>query len=207
MHVVDTAEDTIRVVVVDDHPALRAGLRSLLDHEPGLTCIAAAADERELQRIIGLSAVDVVIMDYALGRGDGLGACYRVKQRRRPPAVVLYSAYADDAFAVPAALAQADGVVPKSAPVEVLLDVIRAAAIGRTGLPVPDPEAIAAACSRLPDDDLAVVGLLFARVSTAEIADTLDISPEDVRSRALRIIGRMQATDRTSPAPGELVLT
>ena len=165
--------DPSRVVVVDDHPALRAGLRSLLEHEPGLRCLTAVPDERELHRVLGVADADVVIMDYALGRGDGLGAGYRVKQRRRAPAVVLYSAYVDDAFAVPAALAQADGVVPKSAPVEVLLDAVRAVAAGYARLPTPDAE---------------------------EIAETLDIPAQEVRSQAQRIIGRMQAADRLGDA-------
>jgi DNA-binding NarL/FixJ family response regulator len=193
-----TSADPTRVVIVDNHPALRAALRSLLEHEPGLRCIAAVADERELHRIE--RDVDVVIMDYALGRGDGLGACYRVKQRRRPPAVVLYSAYADDSSVVPAALAQADGVVPKSAPVAVLLDVVRAVATGCSRVPTPDSETIAAACSRLADEDLAVAELLLARVTAAEIAQRLDIPVSEARARALRIIAKMQAGDR-SPTP------
>ena len=135
-------------------------------------------------------------MDYALTRGDGLSACFRLKQRPHPPGVVLYSAYVDDIFAVPATLAQADAIVSKSDPVEVLLAAIDAVAAGETQVPSPDPEVIEAASSRLDAEDLPIVGMLFARVRVGDIATTLGVEPREVRARALRIIGEMQAHDR-----------
>src|SRR4051812_46902574 len=180
---------SISILTVDDHPALRAGLRGLLEQEPGLELIATVADEREMTEAIRRDHPDVVVLDYALGRGDGLSACFRLKQRPNPPAVVLYSGYVDPVFAVPAAIAQADAIVPKHAPVAVLLDAIRAAALGSALLPAPDPELVHAASSRLRDDDLPVIGMLFARVPVREIAETLESSPGDIRRQALRIIG------------------
>ena len=118
----------IAVLVVDDHPALRAGLLGLLEQEPGIRCVGAVADERGMVRAVRRERPDVVVLDYALGRGDGLGACFRLKQRPDPPAVVLYSGYVDGVFAVPAAVAQADAIVVKSAPVQGLLDAVRTVA-------------------------------------------------------------------------------
>lgn len=191
----------ISILVVDDHPALRAGLRGLLEHEPGICSVRMVADEREMFRAVQQRRPDVVVLDYALGRGDGLSACFRLKQRPDPPAVVLYSGYADDVFAVPAAVAQADAAVPKSAPVEDLLEAIRAAAAGQTAVSHPDPELMHAASARLHDDDLPVLGMLLVRVPVPEIAETLDTTPADVRARGLRIIGAMQAADRIGGRP------
>jgi DNA-binding NarL/FixJ family response regulator len=188
--------EPVTVLVVDDHPALRAGLAGLLEQEPGFACIGAVAGEAELARRLADGRPDVVVLDYALRQGDGLTTCFRLKQRSDPPGVVLYSAYADDVLAVPAAVAQADAVVSKTAPVEVLLGAIRAIAGGTAEAPSPEPEEIEAACSRLPAGDLPVVGMLFARVSVAEIARTLGTTRADVRNRALRAIGEMQAGDR-----------
>ena len=78
---------------------------------------------------------------------------------------MLYSAYVDDIFAVPATLAQADAIVSKNDPVAVLLAAIDAVAAGETQVPSPDPEVIEAASSRLEADDLPIVGMLFARVA------------------------------------------
>ena len=186
----------VSVLVVDDHPALRAGLEQLLDQEPGYRLLGAVASEAELAIALGRHRPDVVVMDYALARGDGLSACFRLKQRAHPPGVVLYSAYVDDVFAVPATLAQADAIVSKNDPVDVLLTAIDAAAAGTSQVPSPDPELIEAASARLDADDLPIVGMLFARVRVGDIASTLATDPREVRARALRIIGEMQAHDR-----------
>ena len=111
----------VSVLVVDDHPALRAGLEQLLDQEPGYRLLGTVSSEAELAVALERERPDVVVMDYVLTHGDGLSACFRLKQRPQPRGVVLYSAYVDEVFAVPAALAQADAIVSKNDPVEVLL--------------------------------------------------------------------------------------
>ncbi len=186
----------VSVLVVDDHPALRAGLEQLLDQEAGYLLLGTVSNEAELTIALQRHRPDVVIMDYALTRGDGLSACFRLKQRPRPPGVVLYSAYVDDVFAVPATLAQADAIVSKNDSVEVLLTAINAVAAGESQVPSPDPEVIEAASSRLRAEDLPILGMLFARLRVDDIATTLGVDPRDVRARALRIIGEMQAQDR-----------
>jgi DNA-binding NarL/FixJ family response regulator len=186
----------VSVLVVDDHPALRAGLKQLLDQEAGYRLIGAVSSEAELAIALERDRPDVVVMDYALTRGDGLSACFRLKQRPHPPGVVLYSAYVDDIFAVPATLAQADAIVSKNDPVELLLTTIDAVAAGKSQVPSPDPELIEAASARLEAEDLPIVGMLFARVRVDDIATTLGVESREVRARALRIIGEMQAHDR-----------
>jgi DNA-binding NarL/FixJ family response regulator len=189
-------QTAVSVLVVDDHPALRAGLEQLLDQEAGYRLLEAVSSEVELATALGRHWPDVVVMDYALTRGDGLSACFRLKQRPHPPGVVLYSAYVDDVFAVPATLAQADAIVSKNDSVEVLLTAINAVAAGESRVPPPDPELIEAASARLDAEDLPIVGMLFARVRVDDIATTLGVEPREVRARALRIIGEMQAHDR-----------
>jgi DNA-binding NarL/FixJ family response regulator len=186
----------VSVLVVDDHPALRAGLEQLLDQEAAFRLLGAVSSEAELVIALRRHRPDVVIMDYALSRGDGLSACFRLKQRPHPPGVVLYSAYVDDIFAVPATLAQADAIVSKNDSVEVLLTAIDAVAAGESRVPPPNPELIEAASARLDAEDLPIVGMLFARVRVEDIATTLGVEPREVRARALRIIGEMQAHDR-----------
>jgi len=189
-------QTAVSVLVVDDHPALRAGLEQLLEQEAGYRLLGAVSSEAEMATALHRERPDVIVMDYALSRGDGLSACFRLKQRPDPPGVVLYSAYVDGVFAVPATLAQADAIVSKNDPVEVLLTAIDAAAAGESRVPSPDPELIEAASARLDADDLPIVGMLFANVRARDIATTLGVEPRDVRARALRIIGEMQARDR-----------
>ena len=190
----------IRVLVVDDHPALRAGLTGLLGQEEGIETLGAVAGEGELAAALTRVRPDVVVLDYALRDGDGLSVCFRIKQLPNPPAVVLYSAYADRVFAVPATLAQADAVVPKSAPVDELLEAITRVAAGGTALPALERDAMEAASARLAPEDLPIAGMLFARLEVDEIAQTLGIGPDEVRHRAQGIVAGLQSRDRAAAA-------
>jgi DNA-binding NarL/FixJ family response regulator len=189
-----TAQRTVRVLVVDDHPALRAGLEGLLCNEPEVECVGALADTVGLLSAVRDLRPDVVVLDYALGTDDGLTTCFRLKQQPHSPAVVLYSAYVDDVFAVPAAIAQADATVSKSAPIDELLSAIHVAAGGTHARRLLDPELIQAASARLLTEDLPIATMLLAGTPVADIADILDTTNADVRRRALRIIGRLQAS-------------
>lgn len=198
--------DGIKVLVVDDHPALREGLEGLLREEDGFLPLGALPGAHGIAGEIVSQRPDVVILDYALEEGDGLSVCFRIKQRADAPAVVLYSAYVDPAFAVPATLAQADAIVSKSASVDELLDVIRDVAAGKRRMPGLYPDLVSAASARLVPEDLPIAGMLFSRVSVPEIADTLGLHAEAVRARALRIIGELQARERIEPAQADLTL-
>jgi CheY-like chemotaxis protein len=110
----------IRMLLVDDHPALRTGLTAVLRAEPGLVPLGTAADEEELWPALNRTKPDVVLLDYHLPPADGLVLCRRIKRTMPPPQVLLYSAYADASLVIPAVLAGADGVVNKGAPARAL---------------------------------------------------------------------------------------
>src|SRR4051812_6880193 len=103
-------EHPIRIVIVDDHAAVRAGLERILGREPGLRVVAALDDGRDLMDATAREAADVVVLDYELADGDGLALCQRLKQRAPSPRVIVYSAHAGPGLLVPAAVAQADAV-------------------------------------------------------------------------------------------------
>jgi DNA-binding NarL/FixJ family response regulator len=199
-HATPAAQRTLRVLVVDDHPALRAGLEGLLSNEPGVECVGALDSTDGLLAAVHDLRPDVVVLDYALGADDGLTTCFRLKQQPHTAAVVLYSAYVDGVFAVPAAIAQADATVSKSAPIDQLLNAIHATAAGIRLRRRLDPELIQAASARLLAEDLPIATMLLGATSVADIADTLGTTVADVRNRALRVIGRLQASDRTETA-------
>src|SRR5919205_2642338 len=85
--------EVVRVLVVDDHPALRAGLARLLSAETGIEFLGTLAGTNGLSEAVRDARPDVVVLDYALGSGDGLTVCFRLKQQPRPPAVIPYSGY------------------------------------------------------------------------------------------------------------------
>src|SRR3712207_1808179 len=110
------AESMIRVAIVDDHHAVRLGLQVMLGAESDIDAVGAAAAAGELWPLLYRTAPDVVIVDYRLPDTDGLSLCQQIKGQAPAPAVVLHSAFADDALTVAALVAGADGVVHKGAP-------------------------------------------------------------------------------------------
>ena len=187
----------LRVALLDDHPAVLAGLRRLIDSEPDLTVAAAASRAADLARELDGLRPDVLVLDYDLARHDGLSHCRRIKARAQPPAVIIYSAYAGPALTLAARAAQADGVVDKAGPVRTLLTAIRSVANGDAAMaPVPR-DAFEAAVAQLDDADLPVFAMLLDREPLDSIAQALRADPADIAWRAQRIVGRLRPRLRT----------
>lgn len=191
----------VRVVVIDDHEAVRAGLERVLERAPGFEFVAAMADERQLMDLAVRQDMDVVILDYDLQRGDALKACLRIKQLPAPPAVAVYSGYAGPSLAVAAAVAQADALISKAEPVEQLLEAIRQLSEGDRLLATPARDLREAAGARLRGEDLAVMAMLLDGTSLADVASALSIDERDSTARAQRVIGLLQVRRRTTSAP------
>jgi two-component system, NarL family, response regulator DevR len=182
----------IRIALLDDHPAVLAGLQRLVEAEPDLSLLAAAETEEALLQRLEHARPGVIVSDYDLARGDGLAVCQRLKESPRPPAVVIYSAYAGPALALAANMAGADAVVDKGAPVGELLATIRATRNGPIAMPDVPCELRRAAMARLDDDDVAVAAMLLAGSSHQGIAEALRIERAEVINRTRRIVSRVR---------------
>jgi DNA-binding NarL/FixJ family response regulator len=120
----------IRVLVVDDHPVLRAGLEAVLRSEPGFVCVGTAGDGHELVATLRRTPPDVVLLDWRLGDEDGVTLCRMLRAEPAPPEVVLYTANADSDLLVAAGAAGAHAVVEKGANIDELFDALRLAVRG-----------------------------------------------------------------------------
>jgi DNA-binding NarL/FixJ family response regulator len=181
-----------RVAALDDHPAVLAGLQRLLDSTADLQLVVAADSAQQLSRQLEGIRADVVVLDYDLARGDALTVCQALKQRVRPPSVVIYSTDAGPGLAIAARIAGADALVDKRAPASELLDAVRRAAAGRSSLPEASADQQHAAISRLARDDVPVASMLLAGTSHQGIAETLATDRRDVVRRVRRIVGRLR---------------
>ena len=182
----------IRILLVDDHPALRAGLTAVLRAEPGLVPLGTAASEEELWPALNRTKPDVVVLDYHVPPADGLQLCRRIKRTMPPPKVLLYSAYADASLVIPAALAGADGVINKGAPANELFDAIRCVSRGEKVLPPVSRELLDDATRRLESEDLPALMMLLDGNAPDEVAQTLGITGEELSHRTDRMISRLK---------------
>jgi DNA-binding NarL/FixJ family response regulator len=182
----------LRVAILDDHPAVLAGLRRLIEAEHDMAVVAAAATPAELAKQIDGIRVDVLVLDYDLAAADGLAYCRRVKSRPRPPRIVIYTADATPALTLAARAAQADGVIGKAEPIPLLLSSIRRVAQGEAVMPPLHHEAYEALIARIDDEDLPILAMLLDGEPLDAIAATLRIDRAEAAWRAQRIVGRLQ---------------
>jgi len=188
------------LVLVDDHPAVRAGLRGLLEDEHDLRVAATAATAREgYEAIVDLRPA-LAVLDHHLPDDDGLSLCLRTRTLPAPPRAVIYSAYADAGLAVQAAIAGADAVVAKSTPPQRLVSALRAVGGGR-GRAELDARALRAVGERLDPDDLPILGMLAHGVAQDEIARTLDLDVEWLTARRWSMLARLR---QSGPCPREI---
>jgi DNA-binding NarL/FixJ family response regulator len=172
----------IHVLLVDDHPAVRHGIRQLISDQPDMVVVAEHSSASNETSGVARWA-DVALIDYHLGDRDGLWLTRQIKQLPCPPPVLIYSAFADTALAVAAIVAGADGMLSKTTLGEELTVAIRRLVHGRQYFPAI-PESITAALStRLAPGDQAIFSMLIHGLGGAEIASRLGIAPTELEAR------------------------
>jgi DNA-binding NarL/FixJ family response regulator len=185
----------IRVLVVDDHAAVRMGLGGLLEDHSDLAVVATTASAREALAEAARVAPDVAVVDYHLDDSDGLTLCRAIKRLPRPPRVLVYSAYADGSLTAAAVVAGADAVVSKGTLGEEVVRTIRVLAHGRRAIP-PIPRAVQRSLrARLEPTDQTILGMLLQGIAPSEIVDVLGISPSRLESRRTAIVKELMSTD------------
>jgi len=189
----------ISLVLVDDHPAVRTGLQSLLDHEPGLQVIATAATGREGFNAIAELEPPVAVVDYHLPDEDGLILCLRTRALPRPPRIIIYSAFAAARLAVLTVVAGAAALVSKNGRPEELLAAIRADGRSPDHRDQISPVALRDAGAHLEPDDLAILGMLIHDIPAAEIAATLEMEERWLLARRWAILERLAGHGRDIP--------
>lgn len=190
-----------RLLVVDDHAAVRAGLIGLLRREPGLVPLAAVGTVAEALREARSLEPQVALIDFQLPDGDGLTLCRELKLLPSPPRVVIYSAFARPALAVAATLAGADGLVDKGVEVDDLFDAIRAVGRGERALPQLEPEMVARCTARLDPDDVSIFGMLMSGTTRADVAAVLNSDEQAVEDRLRAMLGALLSDSATVRDP------
>ena len=181
----------LRVLVADDHEAVRTGLSAVLTDEVDLVLVGTVAKAEDAFNATQLFDPDVVVLDYQLPDQDGLTLTRRLKALPTVPRIVIYSAYADARLAVAAIVAGADGVVSKAGIADELCQAIRAVANGSTVLPTTGPAALRAAADLLDPGDAPILGMLAHGTEPREVAEALGIAERRLDARRWAMLRRL----------------
>ena len=124
----------IRILLADDHPVLRDGLRALLEREADMSIVAEAADGREIVRLAEEQSPDVVIMDLAMPIMNGIEATRRIVAKSPHTAVVILSMHQDESYVLGSLNAGAKGYLLKDSMRREVIEAVRAVSQGRSFL-------------------------------------------------------------------------
>jgi DNA-binding NarL/FixJ family response regulator len=193
----------LRVLVVDDHPAVRLGLLQLLDDQPDFDVVDAASSAEEARSLAEREPIDVAVVDYQLGSRGGLWLTRMLKRLEPAPSVLMYSAFSDGPLAAACVVAGADGLVSKGGTGAELCHAIRAVARGQSRLPLVPPTLAGALRRRLGSEEQAIFGMLLAGIHPDEIATTLGMSAQSLDSRRWAMLHKLEGL-RPDPAGAAL---
>jgi DNA-binding NarL/FixJ family response regulator len=185
----------IRVAVIDRHPAMRAGIEAILDGAPGIQVVAAAGgnDHHEIAHALYRTAPDVVIVEDAPGRADGVELARELKALGPRPNVLLHADRPDAVQVASAMLAEADGIVDSSAQPRELVEAVRTVAAGGTGFPELGARERRELARQLPPEEQAILAMRLASTPRREIAETLRMDARALRRRVAAMIAHLRA--------------
>lgn len=199
----------IRVLIVDDHPVVRDGLRIMLESQPDFQVLGEAADGAAALKLVEAQQPDLILMDLRMPVMDGVAAIRLIKSRHPDIQVLVLTTYDSDADILPAIEAGATGYLLKDAAREDLYHAIRAAARGETVL-APLVASRLVGHLRLPVEEklssreLEVLRLVANGLSNSDIANRLHISQATVKSHLIHIFGKLGVSDRTAAVTAAL---
>jgi DNA-binding NarL/FixJ family response regulator len=188
----------IRAAVIDGHPAMRAGVAAILSRTADVAVVATASGEpHEVAHTLYRTTPDIVIVEDAPGRLDGVELARGIKSWVPAPRVLLYADGIDPALIAAATLAGADALVDTRAHETELVAAVRAVSRGESVFPELDPASRDELAGRLVSADRDILRMRLAALSPREIARLLRIDAQTLRDR----IGAMIASLRVAAVP------
>ncbi|UCE01200.1 MAG: response regulator transcription factor [Chloroflexota bacterium] len=198
-----------RLVIVDDHPVVRDGLRGMLTSQPDFEVVGEAADGEAAVQVVNSLVPHVVLLDLRMPVMDGVKALLAIKDANPQIQVLILTTYDSDADILPAIEAGASGYLLKDCTREELYAAVRATARGETVL-APAVAARLVGRMRAPAEEqlslreLEVLQLVAEGGSNSDIATRLHISQATVKSHLIHIFGKLGVSDRTAAVTAAL---
>ena len=201
---------TIRVLVADDHPLVREGLRGLISAEPDMELVGEAANGAEAVEKAAALDPDIILLDLLMPVKSGLEAIIEIKQHDPDAKILVVTSFAEDEQIFPAIKAGALGYLLKDTSPRELLQAIRNVRLGESSLHpaiarrlvrhLSEPLASSASETSLTERELEVLKLLAQGLSNQGIADTLVVSERTVGKHVGNILEKLHLANRTQAA-------
>lgn len=191
-------EAAIRVLIADDHPVVREGLRALIARRPDMRVVAEAATGRETIELFARHQPDVTLLDLRLPDMDGLEALGGIRRQAKGARVIVVTSFGGEEDVYRALRAGASAYLLKDAPREELVSCVRTVHAGGSWI---SPAAAARLTARLTAPDLTpreqdVLRLVVAGKSNKEISGTLHIALGTVKAHVNRILAKLSVGSR-----------
>jgi DNA-binding NarL/FixJ family response regulator len=202
-------EGRIRVLLADDHAVLREATAELVDHQPDMEVVGQTGSGEETIAQAKALSPDVVVMDIAMPRLDGLEATQRVVRECPDTRVLVLTAHDDAAHVIPLLQAGATGYLPKTVGLNELLDAIRATSRGESTLPPSVASVVVRHMAGLPDEDatdelsareMEVLRSVAQGLTNYQVAANLGISVRTVEAHLTHIYAKLGVGSRTEAA-------
>ena len=199
--------ESIRVLIVDDHPVYRDGLRGLVERAPDLELVGEAENGVAAVTLAAERHPAIVLMDLRMPEMSGIEATRRIVGADPAVGVLVLTMSEDDDSLFAAMRAGARGYIPKDADAEELLGAIRAAALGEAIFGASIATRLmsffaggarsAAAFPELTERELEILEQIAAGRSNAEIGQRLAIAPKTVRNHVANVLNKLEVADRS----------
>ncbi|MFJ2019082.1 MULTISPECIES: response regulator [Streptomyces] len=200
-----TDDAVISLLIVDDHPVVRDGLRGMFESAPGFTVLGEASNGVEAVRKAASLDPDVILMDLRMPGGSGVDAIRELTRRGARAKVLVLTTYDTDSDTLPAIEAGATGYLLKDALRDELFTAVRAAAEGRTVLsPAVASRLVSAVRAPAPGNEplstreREVLALVAKGTSNREIARELFISEATVKTHLTHLYAKLGVKDRAA---------
>jgi DNA-binding NarL/FixJ family response regulator len=199
----DAATRKIRLLIVDDHPVVRDGLRGMFAGNPDFEIVGEAANGNEALSLAESLRPDVILMDLRMPGVDGATAIRQLSERGIPSRVLVLTTYDSDSDVIPAIAAGATGYLLKDSPREELFRAVRAAERREAVLAPSVAQRLmsqlrAPAQQALSERELEVLALIAQGLSNREAAARLFISEATLKTHLVHIYGKLEVNDRAA---------
>lgn len=196
----------IRIMTVDDHPALRDGIAAIVELQPDMMLVGEASNGEEAIAIFANLRPDITLMDLQMPGMGGVDAIAAIRAQARHARIIVLTTYNGDVQAAQALKAGASAYLLKSALRKELLDTIRAVHAGRRHIPPEIAQEIAlhAADDPLSEREIGILRLVAMGKANKEIAWALSISEDTVKAHMKSIFSKLDVRDRTQAVTAAL---